>query len=334
MRLHALRSTYTGAPGEGRQGSQHWVRARCLFLEPLESRTLPTVSFVPGAYELPQIGAENKPGLVSDVSPVEPLRPRINPTDPANVVISSQEGLQVSTNAGRTFSTTTKFPLASGASFDDGDTAMAFDAQGRLFWANLQAFSAGGDDIVVTEINPTTGAVSAGPFLVDRLAAELHRRQGFPDGRRQWQPLCGLDSLRHRGHGGTQVLLARSTDHGQSWSPPVGVSPSPATSNQGFRVAGDRDDSRGRLCSPRPTTRNRASSMASPPTGSSGQTFVVRYSNDLSGEFSNTAAFGPGASDVTFNVQTVKDANGNVTPGPAPSRAVFSGHRVPRSRGC
>ena len=311
MRLHALRSTYTRSGKAARARSTG--RRRCLFLEPLESRTLPTVSFVPGAYELPQIGAENKPGLVSDVSPVEPLV-AINPTDPANVVISSQEGLQVSTNAGRTFSTTTKFPLASGASFDDGDTAMAFDAQGRLFWANLQAFSAGGDDIVVTEINPTTGAVSAGPFLVDQLSQSFTDDKDFLTADVNGNLYVAWTRF-DTADGGTQVLLARSTDHGQSWSPPVGVSPSPATSNQGFvwpatvTTAADGDVFVAYHSQP-----GFIDGVA--PDGSSGQTFVVRYSNDLSGEFSNTAAFGPGASDVTFNVQTVKDANGNVTPAP------------------
>ena len=129
---------------------------RRLFLEPLESRTLPTVSFIPSVYELPQISPETKPGLFTG-SPIEPLV-AINPTDPANVVISSQNGLQVSTNAGATFSATTTFPLASGASGDNGDTAMAFDSQGRLFWANLESISTGGRDVVVTQVDPTTGA--------------------------------------------------------------------------------------------------------------------------------------------------------------------------------
>ena len=99
--------------------------------------------------------------------------------------------------------------------------------------------------------------------------------------------------------------------------PARGSLPDPATSNQGFvwpaTVSAARRWRHLRRL-PLATRLHRWRPRA--PDGVSGQTFVVRYNNDISGEFSNTAAFGPGASDVTFNVQTVKDANGNVIPAP------------------
>src|SRR5262245_41049055 len=68
------------------------------FLEPLETRTAPAVTFTASPFTLTEVNGEATPGLFFG-GPIEPTV-SVNPKDPGNVVISSQDGLQVSTNGG------------------------------------------------------------------------------------------------------------------------------------------------------------------------------------------------------------------------------------------
>jgi Peptidase M10 serralysin C terminal len=313
-------------------------RTRCnrrLILEPLESRTLPTVSFVPGGYELPQTGSENTPGLFTG-SPIEPLV-AINPTDPANVVISSQNGLQVSTNASGTFSTPTTFPLVTGASGDNGDTAMAFDSQGRLFWANLESISAGGRDVVVTQVNPTSGALVGSPVRVPNpntrgsdkefLAADTNPNSPNHDN------LYVSFDLYNSTTDEFEVFVSRSTDQGQTWSTPLQLSVNSGPNSEGFTwpssvsvapngdvyvayhaqpdltdsdvEAGERDNA---AVFPLTTT-----GKGKNPDGTQGQEIVFR-STDGGRTFSQRAVpFDAGQADITFNKQDA--TNGRTIPG-------------------
>src|SRR6516162_6301568 len=70
----------------------HRLRPR---LECLETRALPTVTFTPGPLTTPVVTGEGIPGGLDSGTPIEPAV-SINPTDPANVVVSSQNGLKIS----------------------------------------------------------------------------------------------------------------------------------------------------------------------------------------------------------------------------------------------
>ena len=307
---------------------------RRLCLEPLESRTLPTVSFIPSVYELPQISPETKPGLFTG-SPIEPLV-AINPTDPANVVISSQNGLQVSTNAGATFSATTTFPLASGASGDNGDTAMAFDSQGRLFWANLESISTGGRDVVVTQVNPTTGATfgsgvripnpNTRPSDKEFLAADTNPNS--PDHDNLYVSFDMYNSSTDE----FEMFVSRSTDQGQTWSTPLQLSVNSGANSEGFTwgstvsVAPNGDVYVAYHAQPDLTDTDveggQGDNSAIPltsmgsgknPDGTSGQIIVFRSTDGGQTFPFRSVPFDSGQADITFNKQDA--TNGRTIPG-------------------
>ncbi len=114
-------------------------------------------SFLPPGPRGPMPGGTNPDFPLGNVGAFrfdEPLV-RVNPTDPTNVVITSHRGIITSTDTGQTWSAPTLFPTIGGNS---GDTGMAFDSQGRLFWTNLGTPMNSGRIIQWTQANPITGA--------------------------------------------------------------------------------------------------------------------------------------------------------------------------------
>jgi hypothetical protein len=278
-----------------------------LRVEHLETRALLSATFSAGPLSTPVITGEIIPGGLNTGTPIEPAV-SINPTDPANVVISSQNGLEVSTNGGATFTSTTTFSkvggLPGGGEGGFGDTSTAFDNQGRLFWTNLDPATSG---LAIKQLNPTTGALIAGPFAVHTPGA------GFGDDK-EVLTADGNGNLyvvwTTFGPNGTQVLLSRSTDQGQTWSAATAVSPDPATdTTEGFVwpatvTAAPNGDIY--------VAYHSQTGFNGPnPDGISGQVFVARYSNNLGSQLSKNLAFEPGDSDVTFNVQSTVDNKGN-----------------------
>ena len=119
-------------------------------------------------------------GVVGGANFDEPLA-RVNPTNPLNVVLSSHSGIRPSVNGGASYLPTVTFPGTLGGS--NGDTAMAFDSLGRLFWANL--LIAGDGDLQVMRVNPATGGTVTGPSTCRR-----RRATPSPDSttRSSWRP--------------------------------------------------------------------------------------------------------------------------------------------------
>jgi hypothetical protein len=282
----------------------HRLRPR---LECLETRALPTVTFTPGPLTTPVVTGEVIPGGLDSGTPIEPAV-SINPTDPANVVVSSQNGLKISMDGGATFGTNIIFAALhgtlGGGEGGFGDTSTVFDNQGRLFWTNLTSTGIG-----ITQIDPSNGAVLAGPFAVHTAATNFGDDKEFltSDGNGNlyvvWTSFNNTNNQ-------TQVLISRSTDQGQSWSAAIGVSPDPSVdSSEGFvwpatvSAAPNGDVYVAYHSQPGFSGNN--------PDGVSGQVFVGRYSNDLSNQLSKNLAFEPGDADVTFNVQSTTDSMGN-----------------------
>src|SRR5436190_7933786 len=129
---------------------------RRLAITPLEDRLAPAVTFngapavAPVSNTIDQIL-----GTVSGFVPIEPMI-SVNPTDPANLIVTSHNGMKISTNGGLTFPTSATFQAPPGATTFGGDTDTVFDAQGRLFWSNLAGIGTQG--VSVSQVNPTTGA--------------------------------------------------------------------------------------------------------------------------------------------------------------------------------
>lgn len=123
--------------------------------EMLEKRRLLSVVFSPGPLAAPTNRADLALGTLSNFVPIEPMI-RVNPTDAANVVPSSHRGGRISTNGGASFGGGFSFSNPAGTNVFNGDTDMAYDATGRLYWVNMAGTGTAG--ISVSRINPSTGA--------------------------------------------------------------------------------------------------------------------------------------------------------------------------------
>jgi hypothetical protein len=304
------------------------ARRRILQLESLEDRLLPTANFVPGIYDMPQVSAETQPGIFNG-GPIEPLV-SINPTDPANIVISSQNGLKVSTNGAATFSSLTTFPDPAGSTNNSGDTATAFDSTGRLFWANLAQYPSQ-RDVAVTEINPTTGATigttvrvpnpNTQPSDKEYLAADTNPNSPHRDN------LYLSFEMYNSTDDEFEVFVSRSTDHGATWSTPMQLSVNSGVNSEGFtwpstvNVAPNGDvyvayhaqpdltdtDVEGgeRDLSAVPLT---TVTKGNNPNGVSGEDIVFRSTDGGATFAQRSVALTAGHADITYNRQTA--ANG------------------------
>ena len=100
------------------------------WLERLEERTLLSVQFTPGPYVVPtNLVDVAQPAISFNTIPFEPFI-SVNPKDPGNLAVSQQTQLQVSNDAGGSYTPpgSTTFP----ESLNDGrgDTVTAFDTHG------------------------------------------------------------------------------------------------------------------------------------------------------------------------------------------------------------
>jgi hypothetical protein len=238
-----------------------------------------------------------------DVPPVEPFM-SVNPSDPAQLVASSQGGLRVSANAGASFVSTTPFPDTVSSR---GDTSTVYDGAGRLFWVNLNDIGSS-IGISIVQVNPVTGFVIAGPFSVASL----------PDGFSDDKPLIAANPVSHDlyvvwtrfvGAGPySTTMLSRSTDHGATWSEhpvPVSLPDEGFTYNNSVAVAPDGDV----YVAYHSQVGFTSFPGISNPDGHTGATFVARYTNDLQPR-GKSIAFGAGGSDVTSNLQNFPRAQG------------------------
>ncbi|HID77390.1 MAG TPA: exo-alpha-sialidase, partial [Planctomycetaceae bacterium] len=275
-------------------------RSRCgLRFEPLEQRMLLAIDFTAGPLAAPTNNADVALGPISGFAPVEPTVV-VNPVDPANLAVSSHEGLRVSTNAGGTFSAVTNFPPATA---QGGDADLIFDSQGRLFWSNIAGPTAGAPDITVARMNPTTGALIASAVVQNDPGAfddkEFITADQFPAS----PHTDNLYVVWTKFGATTEVVFSRSTNQGASWSAPIQLSNS---ATEGFvwpsdvGVAPNGDVYVAYHAQP---NFNGIGDLGGNPDGTSGRT-LVRRSTDGGVSFSAAVeAFGPGQSDVTFNIQ-------------------------------
>ncbi|HEV3256458.1 MAG TPA: hypothetical protein VG013_06205, partial [Gemmataceae bacterium] len=130
-------------------------------LEVLEDRTMPAVTFTPQlAYTIPTTNPDTARGNANFGTVIEP-NVAIDPNNAANVAVSSQAGIMVTTNGGATYSASVPFVSPPGQTVNSGDTWAAFDSQGRLFWTNLVGKTAVIPGVAVEQVNPATGTVVA-----------------------------------------------------------------------------------------------------------------------------------------------------------------------------
>jgi len=164
-----------------------------------------------------------QPAISFNTGPFEPFI-SVNPQDPGNIALSQQTQLQVSNDAGGSYtpagSTTFPEPIIDGKG--RGDTVTAFDTQGRLFWSNLYTTAGGLQSVAVAQINPATGAVIGTAHVVDTPPAGSSDDKDFIAAGTNTNNL--YDAWTRFGPSGTTIELSMSSDEGVTWSSPIAVS--------------------------------------------------------------------------------------------------------------
>lgn len=207
-------------PGSVLTRSSRRSANRAHSIEELESRTLLSVDL-----HLAGLGAGFEPTIT------------VNPLNPANIVAAQFNQLVISTDSGATFNTVVNGQLPTPATVYSGfggDPSLAFDAQGRLFWAVLVQRQddpgtipdESGRSISVQQVNPITGAL-IGPNVDIDLANDQHNydkpwlaadaNPASPFANRLYLVWSRLD-------GPTRVMFSRSLNQGATWSAPQNIS--------------------------------------------------------------------------------------------------------------
>ncbi|MBK7876850.1 MAG: hypothetical protein IPJ77_14085 [Planctomycetes bacterium] len=246
------------------------------------------------------LGGSNEPAIA------------VSPLSPSIVSASNNAQFRVSTNGGQTWGAAVSYQVPAGY-FKAGDTSLAYDSQGQLFFCCLGGRSSpSGYDIFVAQLNPNSGAYVAGPFAVTTNASSgilndkpwlaVDRQPGSPFVDRQyvvWTEFAGTART---------VLFARSTDHGATWSAPATLS----TPSQGFpwpahlAVAANGDVY---VAFHSQTGFNGFGEAGGNPDGLSGAVFLRRSTDGGVTWSAPTFAFSPAEADITFNVQS---SSGNI----------------------
>jgi hypothetical protein len=272
-------------------------RRRRLELEPLETREVLSVTFTPGPYAVPAHFPDvARPAFGVGVPLPGFWSPKIlvNPTNPSNIVLSQAEVLEVSTDGGASYTQPPNLPFGEGALV--GDTTLVFDSHGHLFWAESvwNGDAGGAFALFVTQLDPTTGVIGQ-THQVTTPTIET-QPDGTPFGDEDNLPSLAADTSgnlvmtwEHLTLANVQVLVARSTDQGQTWSTPLTVS---APDDE---VVGDSG----------PTVSVAAGGdvyVAYHPfvdiTLANNPVFVVRFSNDLTMRLATSNVFGDGGATM------------------------------------
>ncbi|NET50505.1 MAG: hypothetical protein F6K09_17785 [Merismopedia sp. SIO2A8] len=251
------------------------------------------VNFVAGDFTTPTNRMDIGLGRISGFSPVEPTIV-VNPSDPANLAVSSHNGVRLSTNAGGSFSNVFNFTNPPGTDTFNGDTDLIFDSQGRLFWSNLAGTGTMG--VSVNEIDPVTGAnisttnVRSNGDDKEFISADQTPGSPFQDSLYMvWTSNFDTSDL-------NEVYFSFSRDQGVNWSAPMQLSDN--AGGEGFPWPSDVGVA--------PNGDVYVAYHAGGSSGSVGDIWVLR-STDGGQMFSQkNQAFLPGEADITFNNQTEK----------------------------
>jgi hypothetical protein len=227
-----------------------------------------------------------------------------------NIAAADLFSLRVSTDGGATWSAAVPESVP-GTHVTCGDSSLAFDSAGRLFWTYLGCLSTNYSfiDIFIAQVDPATGAVLAGyPVNVtaspgvslpasggnchDKAWSAADRFVGSPFQDRlyvAWSQFtgtnCGLPAV---------VKTAYSGDQGLTWSAASTLSAGP----EGFvwpahaAVAPNGDAYVAYHSQP-----------SILPDGTSGQVFVLRSTDGGVSYPQKTLAYTAGNADITFNIQ-------------------------------
>jgi len=238
----------------------------------------------------------------------------VNPLNGNNIAVAFNVSLRVSTDNGAMFTAPTA-PALPVTHSPCGDSSLAFDSQGRLFWTYLGCVPGPLADIFIAQVNPTTGAILAG-YPVNVTASpgvnlpaasgfshdkEWLAADHFPGSASPFRDRLYIVWTQFPGGGavGTNVRTTFSADQGQNWSAPLTLS----AAGEGFvwpshnAVAPNGDVY--------VTYHSQPGFAGGSPNGTSGQVFVLRSTDGGASYPQKTTAYTAGNADITFNVQNL-----------------------------
>ena len=233
----------------------------------------------------------------------------VNPNDPMNLAYSSLLELRVSTDGGSTWEPPV-VPALPTSHILGGDPSLAFDSQGRLFWAYLALpfttyIFASGIDMFIAQCDPTTGQILPGyPVNVTEeiglpatagnshdkewLAADCNPASPFRDNLYLvWCESAG---------GNFRVLTTSSSDQGMTWSSAIQLAGAGGAFKWPTHVTvGPLGDVY--------VADHRGTVSAGVPDGVSGRVHLFRSTDGGASFTLMTRPFAHGEADMTFNRQ-------------------------------
>lgn len=236
----------------------------------------------------------------------------VDPNNPLHIAVATYLSIRVSVDGGTTFlpAVAAGVPSTHSAS-RGGDSSLGYDSQGRLFWVYLlftNGPSSSGFDIFVAQCNPNTGALLAG-YPVNVTASPGVNLPAPANGHDK--PWLAVDwhagsAYRDRLHivwsdltSGSVIRSTFSTDQGQTWSADLALS----GGGEGFvwpphNTVAPNGDVYVTYHSQTGSDASGADDLVS------GKVFILRSSDGGASYPQKNLAYGPGAADVTDNVQT------------------------------
>lgn len=242
----------------------------------------------------------------------------VNPTNPNNIAVTGPDRVRVSNDGGATFQPAVL--LAVPPMYSIGGNAVAtFDSQGRLFVTYLANPPFQGIDIIVSQLDPATGATLPGyPVNVTTspgvnipgsvfhmhdkpwIAADMNPASPFADRiYLLWTDFSLLE-------GANVILTTYSSDQGLTWTPALMVSDSLV---EGFVwPSNNYVANNGDLYIAYHSQPAEGFDLTGNPNGMFGQMIVMRSVDGGASFVSKTKAFDHGFADATFNVQSQSGA--------------------------
>jgi len=241
----------------------------------------------------------------------EPTTAATDPTNPNLVAVAAGSTLKLSTDGGVTFPTTVDYlnliPAAYRSQpgfFVDGDSDLAVDANGNMYWTALAFTTATQIDVFVSRRDVATGTFATAVLVTsasnDPRFADADDKQFIAVDTNPLSSAFGNVYVVWTKFGTTtDVFFSRSTNQGATWSSPLQLS---NATTEGFVWPAD--------VSVGPAGDVYVGYHAFTCTAADlGRTFVLRSTNGGQSFPQKTLAFDPGESAITCNVQ---DQPGNI----------------------
>ncbi len=233
----------------------------------------------------------------------------VDPHNPLHVATATYLRLRVATDGGTNF----QAGVAAGVppNYNNqvgGDSSLAYDSRGRLFWTYLLQFTNGSVDVFVAQCDPTTGAILSGyPVNISAQAGKGASANNGND--KEWLAADSSTNSPFRDrlyvvwsiltNNVWRVWTSSSADQGQTWGAAVLLS----ANGEGFVWPSQNTVAPNGDVYQAYHSQTGFAADGWNPDGISGKVFVLRSTDGGATYPQKTLAYQPGAADITYNVQ-------------------------------